>query len=353
MRRPLTRRIAAAGATLLERAVPATLWVAGQPRIKMGLRRGAAELARRVPDGRLPLREDVSPEQLIALAESQEGRALLRGRWSGEPADLIALIDSESLVPLARKILAQPDRPPAAVSSVLFQTVVLNRLTAPLAAQRACLLAITATAQRLERSHQRSLLRRSIAIFSRQFNPYEANDMATAARWAAASLLIAESSLDAEVLVEIRKGDENKQALLDVIGGAIRARDTDRPGSVASVLEAAGLDADGARLFCELCDTGFSSFEPVLGEDTASEEGRFALLWSTLRQGLPYLAGFLLVGVILGAREVVEVPMDPTSPPGSLSVLWRCWSPPTWFLRSYRPNACRVLGPLLEPAYEC
>lgn len=308
MRHGLARRIVLVTEALFERSVPVVLWVAGQAHLHSGLRRRVAEFARRVPDKRLRLREEVAPERLMALAESQEGRELLRGRWSRDLADLITLIDSDPLAALARRILSQADRSPAAVSSVLFQTVVLDRLTAPLAAQRACLLAITATAQRLERSHQRSLLRRCIAILSQPFNPYEGNQMTTAARWAAASLLIAESSLDIEVLAEIREGNENEQALLDVIGGAIRARDTDRPGSVASVLDAADLNAEGAQLFCELCDTGFSSLEPVLGEHSVSEESRLASLWSACRQGLPFLAGFLLAGVILGAREVVKVP---------------------------------------------
>ena len=243
----------------------ASVQIAGQRRLPFGLRRRAASLARSAPVGHLPLRSAIEADRIVELAAEPLSRALLLGRPEGSFASLIPLIDDETLVPLGRHLLSSDQWDSSEQSIALYQTVVLKQATTSRAALRASLLAISSVARRLERTHQHSLFKRCIMLLRAPIDPYEASSLIFAARPAAVALLISDSSLDQVVLDEIRQQPERIESVLDVVGGAIRSRDVDRPAdSLAAVLEAWKPTEESAIDLGELCDTGFSASDPVL-----------------------------------------------------------------------------------------
>jgi hypothetical protein len=230
---------------------------------------------------------------------------------------LIELVDDEDLIPFARRALGEVDQDPAALSLALYRTIVLDRLSAGQSALRACLLTVADVAPRLARSHQSSLLGRCIDLLARPFDPYQPPVLDLPAREAASALLVADSSLDEQVLAAIRGHSPGTQALLDIMGATVRARDTDRSGSVAAVLEAWRPGAEEAFSFCGLADTGFSATEAVIArgpERRAPRASAFAI-WAA-RHLAPAAIGPALCGALLIARSSIDVPDGPPVAPG-------------------------------------
>jgi hypothetical protein len=277
--------------------------VAGKRHLPLGVRRQAAKLARSAPVGRLRLRSGIEVDHLVELAASPRSRTLLLARPEGSFASLVALVDDEALVPLGRHLFGSDQWDPLEQSTAIYQAVILDQVTTPRPAFRACLLAITTIARRLERTHQHSLFKRCITILRAPINPYEAKSLVFAARSAAVALLVSDSSLDQILLDEIRQRPERIEPLLDVVGGAVRSRDVDRPADLlAAVLEVWKPGEDRAIGFGDLCDTGFSAGDPVLGRPRPPRTHP-RLVWIG-RRLMPPLLGLLLGLVVFGLSKV-------------------------------------------------
>lgn len=259
---------------------------------------------------------EITKSRLVDLCEDAQLRELLVGKWVRSSREVINLIDSEDLVPFGRQILSNRERDAEDLSLALYRAVVLDRVTVALAAQRASLLAVADAAPRLARSHQASLLGRCIDLIAQPPDPYRRVDNEFAAREAATALLVADSSLDEKILTAIRTGDVNSQALLDIFAAAIRVRDTERPSSVAAVLETWKPEAEQALSFCQLADTGFSSVEPVIANSEIDQSGRLLGVGWFLRHLMPALVGLIVAGAIWLAREFLQVPDGPPLAPG-------------------------------------
>jgi hypothetical protein len=272
------------------------LVVAGFSQLPRCWRDLAARRAAAAPADRKPLRAGLSKQRLLALATDPKRRALLKARPHGDDLKAtVSLIDAEDLVPLGREVLGSEARDPLEQSNVLYQALILDRATTSRPAMRACLLAVADCASRLQQSHQKSLLKRCLAIAGQPVDPYQPYSIVLAAREAAVDILIADSSLDEVVLSDIRADPAGSIALREVLGATLRSREEDRPAALAATLEAWRPKAPEAERFGELCDTGFSSRDPILAAQSGPHVSRPGLWLSrVLRHGLPVVIGPML-----------------------------------------------------------
>jgi hypothetical protein len=250
-------------------------------------------------DGKL-LRSNLNQQRIVSLAVNPAGRALLDGLpYSNDLKAVVSLIDSEDLVPLGRQALGSETRDAFEQSSALYQVLVLDRATTPRPALRASLLAVADCASRLQRSHQESLLKRCLVIVEQLVDPYQPHNLILAAREAAVAILIADSSLDELVLEGMRGNPGGSMALREILGATLRSREKDRPAALAATLEAWKPTAPEAERFGELCDTGFSSQDPILAGYSDADISRLGLWFlRLLRHWLPIAIGPLLGLVI-------------------------------------------------------
>jgi len=283
------------GGRLRARLAELAIHLAGSRHLPLALRHRAALFAVAAPTGRTPLRSSLSPQELVELAAEPGSRRLLLVRRGANPAETIDLLDREDLVPLGRAVLSSPEWDPAEQSLALYQSIVLNQVTISRSALRACLLSVSSVARRLQRTHQHSIFKRCLAILIAPIDPYQSASLVFAAREAVVALIISDSSLQQQIVDEIRRS-KTIDPLRDVIGAAIRSGDLEGPADfLASVLEAHRQSEERAITLGELCNTGFSTGDPVLPTSMQSRPPRrhTRLTWAT-RHLLPILLGPLI-----------------------------------------------------------